>query len=106
SQRIYGGSLLTSLARGGTGLRLLGALLRAALVAAAPARGVARSAHDVRANARKILHTTAANEHDRVLLEVVAFAGDVGGDFEAVGETDTGNLAERRDRPLWGGGVQ
>src|SRR6185369_7374147 len=95
SQRICGGSLLTSLARGGASLGLLGAVLGAALIAAVDARRVERAANDVIANAREILHTTAANEHDRVLLEVVALAGNVGGDFEAVGQAHTRDLAER-----------
>jgi hypothetical protein len=54
------------------------------------------------ADAGKIFHTAATDEHDRVLLEVVADAGDVGGDLNPVGEADTGNLAERRVRLLGG----
>src|ERR1041384_7708230 len=57
------------------------------------------------AHARQILHTAAAHEHDRVLLEVVAFTGDVGDDFEAVREANLGDFAERRVRLLGGGGV-
>ena len=41
------------------------------------ARGVERAADDVVANAREVLHAAAADEHDRVLLEVVALARDV-----------------------------
>src|SRR5690606_22682243 len=78
----------------GTGLRLLGPVLGAALVATLDARGVELAAHDMVAHARQVLHTATTDEHDRVLLQVVAFAGDVGGDFEAVDETDTGDLAE------------
>ena len=68
-------------------------------------RRVQRAAHDVVAHARQILHAAAADEHDRVLLEVVAFARDVGGDLEPVGEPNAGHLAERRVGLLRGGGV-
>ena len=57
------------------------------------------------ANAREILHAAAAHEHDRVLLQVVAFSGDVGDDFESVGEANLGDFAQRRVRLLGGGGV-
>src|SRR5690606_19829998 len=52
------------------------------------------------ANAGKILHTAAADEHDAVLLEVVTLTGDVADDFHAVGETNTADLAKRRVRLL------
>ena len=68
-------------------------------------RGVQRAAHDVVAHAREILHAPAADEHDRVLLEVVPFARDVAGDLDAVGEPDARDLAERRVRLLRRGGV-
>ena len=59
------------------------------------------AANDVVANAGKILHTAAANEHDRVLLEVVSFAGDVGGDFEAVGQANTRRLCGAPSSASW-----
>ena len=40
----------------------------------------------------EVLHTTAADEHDGVLLQVVALAGDVGVDLLAVGQTNTCTL--------------
>jgi len=40
------------------------------------------TAHDVVANTRQVLHAAAAHEHDAVLLQVVAFAADVGNDLE------------------------
>src|SRR5689334_6821390 len=52
---------------------LLRAVAAASLLAIAHAGGVERAADDLVANAREILHTTAAHEHDRVLLQVVAF---------------------------------
>src|SRR5437867_3220059 len=69
-------------------LCLLGALravLGARLLAILDALQVERAAHDVVAHARQILHAAAAHQHDAVLLQVVAFAADVGDDLEAVG---------------------
>src|SRR5918993_1430971 len=43
----------------------------------------------------------AADEDDRVLLQVVTLAGDVGGDLDAAGQADAGDLAERRVGLLW-----
>lgn len=43
-----------------------------------------------------ILTAAAADEDDGVLLDVVALAGDVGGDHAAGGEADTGGLALAR----------
>src|SRR5215208_5619540 len=48
------------------------------------------------ANTRQVLYTATANEHDRVLLQVVAFAGDVGSDLEPVGESHARYFAKRR----------
>src|SRR5690606_13581550 len=91
-----------------SGLRALDAILGTLAVAvglvrrrrADGARRVERPANHVITNAREILHTTAADEDDGVLLEVVALARDVRGDFHAVRQTDTANLPERRVRLL------
>ena len=56
------------------------------------AGGIQSSSKDVVTNTRKVLYTTAADQHDAVLLEVVAFARDVGIDLFGVGKTDTGYL--------------
>src|SRR5699024_6707642 len=50
-------------------------------------------------------HTSTTHEHDRVLLQVVAHTGDVGGDLDAVGELHTRDLTQRGVRLLRGGGV-
>src|SRR3984893_5839253 len=76
-------------------LRALAAVLRPALLALADAGTVERAAHRVITHTRQILHAAAANEHHRVLLEVVAFAADVAGDFVAVGEAHAAHLAQR-----------
>src|SRR4051812_50184269 len=69
-------------------------------LAVAHAGGVERAADDLVANAGKVLHTAAAHEHDRVLLEVVALTGDVGRDLHAAGEADARDLAQRGVRLL------
>src|SRR5256885_17270237 len=67
--------------RGIADLPLLHAVLRAGLLAVADAGGVERAADDLVAHPREVLDTAATDEHDRVLLEVVPLAGDVGGDL-------------------------
>ena len=52
---------------------------------------------------RQILDTAAADQDDAVLLQVVAFSGDVGRDLDPVGQTDTGNLTKSRVRLFRGG---
>jgi hypothetical protein len=56
-------------------LRALGAVLRPTLLAALDAHGVERAAHDVIAHAGQILDAAAADEHQRVLLQVVPTPG-------------------------------
>jgi hypothetical protein len=56
---------------------------------------VERAADDVVADARQIFHAAAADEHHRVLLQVVADAGDVGRDFDAVGQPYARYFAQR-----------
>src|SRR5947209_2763228 len=81
-------------------LLLLGAVAAAGLLAVADALGVQRAADDLVADAGQVLHTAAAHEHHRVLLQVVADARDVGGDLDAAGQADTSDLPERRVRLL------
>src|SRR5947207_11991078 len=91
--------------RGIFGLLGLHAVLRAGLLAVGDAGGVERAAHDLVADARQVLHATTPHEHNRVLLEVVALAGDVGGDLHPVGEPNARDLAKRRVRLLRGGRI-
>src|SRR5258705_9519010 len=82
------------------GLRLRGfwlfsAVFRPRLLAILDAGGVERAAHHVIANARQVLDAAAADQHDRVLLQIVAFAADVADDFEAVRQANLRHLAER-----------
>ena len=91
--------------RGAARLWSLGSVLGAAAVTPVHARGVERATHDMVTHTRQILHTAATNQHDRVFLQVVPFARNVGGHFDAVGEANAGHLAERGVRLLRRGGV-
>src|SRR5690242_16987341 len=73
-------------------LFLLRAVAAAGLLAVADTLGVERTADDLVTDAGQVTHTTAADEHDRVLLQVVADAGDVGRDLDAAGQAHTGDL--------------
>src|ERR687886_2389547 len=86
-------------------LLLLRAVTAAGLLAVADTLGVQRATDDLVADAGQVLHPAAAHEHHRVLLQVVADARDVGGDLDAAGEPDAGDLAQRRVRLLRGGRV-
>src|ERR1700728_329976 len=81
-------------------LRPFRAVLGTALLAVLDALGIEHAAQDVVAHARQILDAAAADHHHRVLLQVMALARDVADHLEAVGETNLGDLAERRVRLL------
>src|SRR5258705_2640200 len=87
------------------GLRLLCVVLRTALPASRHPRGVQGPPDDVVPDAREVLHAAPADEHDRVLVQVVADPGDVGRHLEAVGQADARDLPERRVRLFRGRGV-
>src|SRR5204863_995209 len=80
----------------------LGAVFRTALAAVLHTLGVEHAAKHVIANARKVAHTAAADQHDAVLLEVVALAGNVADHLALVGQADLGHLAQSRVRLLRG----
>src|SRR5439155_1596866 len=80
--------------------RLLRAVLRAGLLAIGDARGVEGGADHLVAVAGQVLDAAAADEHDRVLLQVVALARDVGADLDAVREPHARDLPQRRVRLL------
>src|SRR5690606_19661603 len=78
--------------------RTLGAVLRTALLAVLHALRIEHAAQDVVTHTGKIADTAAADQHDAMFLEVVAFAGDVGDDFALVGQADLRNFTECRVR--------
>src|SRR6266513_1769787 len=63
-------------------------------------RGVISARRGTSSSPSWLLHASAADEHDRVLLEVVTLTGDIGADLGAVRQPDAGDLAQRRVRLL------
>src|SRR5580765_7845639 len=84
---------------------LLGAVAAAGLLTVLHALGVERAADDLVADTGEILHPAAADEHDRVLLEVVTDTRDVRRDLDAARHAHAGDLAEGGVRLLRGGRV-
>src|SRR5262245_25988894 len=84
---------------------LLGAVARAGLAPLLDAGGVERSADDLVAHARQVSNAAGSHQHDRVLLQVVSDARDVGRDLDAGGQADAGDLSKGRVRLLRGRGV-
>src|SRR6266567_457733 len=80
-------------------------ILRAALLTVGYAGSIQRAANHVITNAGKILHTAPADQHDRVLLEVVADARNIGRHFDSIGEAHTSHFPERRVRLFGSGGI-
>src|SRR6202030_142819 len=66
--------------------RTLGAVLRTALLTVLDALRIEDAAENVVAHAWQVLDAAAADHDHRVLLKIVAFAGDVADDLEAVGQ--------------------
>src|ERR1700729_177829 len=86
--------------RGISALLLLRAVTAASLLAVADPLGVQRTADDLVADAREVTDTAAADQHDRVLLQVVPHARNVGGDLDLARQPDASDLAQRRVRLL------
>src|ERR1700674_5193175 len=82
------------------GLGPLRTVLRTSLLAVLHARGVQRSAHDVIPHSRQILHAAAANQHDGVLLQVVADTGNISRHFNRIRQSNARYFAQRRVRFL------
>jgi hypothetical protein len=80
--------------------RPLGAILRTALLPIGNTDRVQRSANHVIPDTRQVLHAPAADQHNRVLLQIVSDTRDVGRDLDAVCQTNASHLAQRRIRFL------
>src|SRR4051794_10851628 len=81
--------------RGMSALVLLGSVAAAGLLAVLHGLGVEGTPNDLVADAGQVLHPATADEHDRVLLQVVALTGDVGRHLDTVREPDARDLAQR-----------
>src|SRR5712691_4220775 len=75
-------------------------ILGAALFATLNANRVERPANYVVTNARQILNATTADQHNRVLLQVVTDARNIGRDLDPVREANARHLAQSRVRLL------
>ena len=80
------------------GFGLLGAVLGTGLHSAADALCVKGASDDVVTHTGKILNTAASDQHNGVLLQVVAYAGNISGNFDPVGKTNSGKLSQSRIR--------
>src|SRR6266849_1030259 len=88
-----------------TFLLALRSVLRASLLAVRYAGGVERSADHVITHARQIFHTAPADQHNRVLLQVVADARNVSRHFNPIGQPYARDFPQRRVRLLGSLGV-
>src|SRR5829696_1260903 len=96
----FGTSRLRGMSQSSLRLRALRAVLRTTLLTPLDAHGVERATDDVVANTGEVLDAAATDEDQRVLLQVVADARDIGGHLDPVGEPDARDLAERGIRLL------
>ena len=81
-------------------LRTLRAVEGAALHALGNASSIESAADDVVTYAREIADLAAADQHNRVLLQVVADTRDVAGTFDVVRQTNTRNFTQSGIRLL------
>ena len=88
--------MMATNAAGDSLLDALHAVLGSTLSSTIDTQGIQRSTNHVVSNTRKVANPTTTDQNNRVFLEVVAFARDVGDDFAAVGQAHLGNLAQRR----------
>src|SRR5271165_5673060 len=86
----------------GRGLLALGAVLGAGLLPLGNALAVEHAPNNMVAHAGQVADAAAAHQDDRVFLEVMPFATDIGRDLLAVGETYPRHLAEGGVRLLGG----
>src|SRR5580693_218213 len=86
-------------------LLLLGAVAAASLLAVLDTLGVEGTADDLVPHTGQVLHTAPTHQHHRVLLQVVAFAGNVRRDLDLTRQLHTRDLPKRRVRLLRSGGV-
>src|SRR5690606_12395262 len=76
-------------------LGTLGTVLGTALTALVDTGGVEAAAHGVITHTGQILHPATTDQDHTVLLKVVTFTADIGGDLVAVGQPHAADLAQR-----------
>src|SRR5204862_6770491 len=83
-------------------VRPLRSIRRSPLLAIGNPDRVECSANHVITHTRKIFYAATADQHNRVLLQVVPDTGNIGRDFNPVGQPHTRHFAQRRIRLLGG----
>ena len=71
-----------------------GPVLGPGLLAIRDALRIEHAADDMVAHAGEIAHAAAADQNDRMFLQVMAFARNVGGDFLAICQADACDFAQ------------
>ena len=77
-----------------TGLFLLRTILGTALLPILHTGRIQTAANDMITYTRQILHTTSADQHDGVLLEIMTFTGNIGDHLYLIRQTHLGHLAQ------------
>src|SRR5579884_1084912 len=88
---------------GGATLGALGSIFRTALLAVRNTGGIESAAHHVIADTGQVLDAASADQHNRVLLEVVADTRYIGCDFDPVGQPHARHFPQSRIRLLRSG---
>ena len=86
-------------------LRLFCSVFRPALLAILHALRIKRPAYDVVPNTREILHSSAPDHDQRVLLQIMSFSGDISDHFFTVRQPDFRHLPQRGIGLLGGRGI-
>ena len=86
-----------------SGLRAFRSVLRAALPPISHSRCIQNAPDGVITNTGQILYASPTNQHDGMLLEIVALATDVTSNLKAIRQSYSGDLPERRIRLLRSG---
>ena len=80
--------------------RPLSAVFGTSLLAVCNACCIQCAADDVISGTGQILNSSASDQNNTVLLQIVPFAGDVGCNFDSIGKTYSGDLTKSRIRLL------
>lgn len=83
-------------ARVSTAFRSLSSVFGAPLLPVIYTGSIKGAANDMVLDAWQILYAPSADQDDRVLLEVVTFTRNIGGNFSIIAQTHAGDLAKGR----------
>src|SRR5690606_1414368 len=74
---------------------LFRSVLRPPLLAVVDSARIQRATNNVIPHTRKVLDLATADEHNRVFLQVVALARNIGGNFHIIRQPNSGDLTKR-----------